>query len=789
MSCVHSVTKGFLFCHADLKDVCERSHPRLGPEVEVRLYHPILSEWDTPTKGKISAPVNHQPFDYPISGALRKHLGRRNIISSVEAQLRDCCAEPQLKSNPAAIAVFPVKGSEWISDWHQRCDHALTSSLGAYAEVPIDVPSDVTQEVYQFLMPAIQHTEVTVEKIDRNQHILIGRKEDVPALKSELDRIIKDKHYATEDIKLPPAQLVYINVCLRRVLSSLHPQVTFSANLQKGTLQMSGTASDMEEFINQAQRAEYGTKEVRLPQLALQLLASYEGTGILQKHILDNHIGYFFASEDGSISVSDLVPVEAIHLVGEPGLEISGVADRLSVAIAVDSVNTTEEFFKTVVQSQAWHDMRRTLQQKYCPLQILPDESQRKLQLACLAEHMEDVKSDLVQFHIRQCHKVEAILLHQGRAEYLQKYCLEWTHLQQEMSGQSIQYSLELIGDNVEMRLYGETTPVISMAKKVHKCINAIVFREKHVTVPMAVKHLQSEAGTYQLKGIAGSSRATVQVVARSKSPSYAPSPFCSLDSPLHQEICVGTVLEGGMTVSIMLGDLTKYHVDVIVNAANENLHHDGGLARHLLETGGSIIQFASSQYVAAQGQVRKGQAVLMNAVGSLPCEAIVHAVGPTWNGGRDNEEWWIRKTVLASLEKAGCYATVAFPAMGTGEFGVPARVSAQGMLDGIVQFARKNPRSSIEKVTIMLYQEEHIEPFVAKAATSLRDIMIKDQRFRNYTPRKVAAAGNKGDAEVAKLPRRPSEVSRTATILKAIDVKKGSLREQEVSMARQYVS
>ena len=670
----------------------------------------------------------------------------------------------------------------------------LTNSLEEYSEVAIDVPPDVTQEVFQGLMFAIQNTEVTVDQtVGGNQQILVGKKDDVAALKSKLDRIIHEKHYTTEEIKLPTAQLVYIDRRLRRALSSLHPEVTFSVNLQKGTLQGCGAASNVEEFICRARKAEYATQEVtKLPILALRLLASFDGRGILQKHISDYRIGYFFVSENGSIPESDLVPVVAIHLVGETRLELSNAADRLSAAVVVDSMNTNEEF-KTVVRLQAWDDMRQKLQQKYL-VHIHPEPELGKLRLASLTEHMEDIKADLLQFLIRHCYKVEAILLYKGQAEYLQKHCTEWTHLQQEMNAHNVRCLLRPKGQNVEIRLNGKTTPVKLMVAKVRKCIHTIAFCEMHVTAPMAVKHLQSEAGAYQLTGIAGSSQASIQVVVLPQSSSEvgggicnAPSPFDSLEPPLHQEICVGTVTEGGMTVSIMHGDLTEYHVDVMVNAANENLHHAGGVARELVRKGGEVIQSTSSTYVAELGQVRKGKAVLMKAVGSLPCRAIVHAVGPRWNGGMDNEQWWIRKTVHTSLQEARNYATVAFPAMGTGVFRVPAHVSAQGMLDGIVAFAKENP-SSIEKVTIMLYQEEHIDPFVARAVTSLCDVMIKDHRFKKYAARRVAAAGNEEDV-VPKPSRHLSVVSRSAALFRAICVKKGSLREQKVCLALQYLS
>ena len=753
------------------------------------LYHPILSEWNTPTKGNISTPVNHQAFDYPISDTLCKHLRKDKNISTIGAQLRDCCAEAKLQLNPNAIAVHPMKGSEWMPDWYQHCEHVLTRSLGEYSEATVDAPPDVALEMFQVLIFGIQNSEVTVEpKTGRNQYILVGKKDAVTALTLKLERIIHDKHYATEEINLSPAHLVYIDVCLRRVLASSHPQVTFSINLQKGTLEVSGTSTDMQEFIRRARRAKYATKEVRLPLPALHLLASNEGRETLQKHALDYRIGYYFVSEDGSTVVSDLAPIEVIHLVGETAIQLSQAADHLLGSIAVDSVNTTAEFFESVLQTKAWEDMQRRLRQKYCLVQFYPEPSQGKLQLACHAEHMEEVKSELIKFHDMHCYKVEAIALHQGQVDYLQKYCAEWACLKQEMNGQNVRCSVEWNEQNMEFRFDGETTPVTCMVTKVWKCIRAIAFREMHITAATAVKHLQSEAGKYQLTGIASSSKAAIQVVPRIQSLSdnnggihNAHSPFVSLEASLHQEICEGRVPAGGITLSIMQGDLTDYHVDVMVNPANENLNHARGIARQFVLKGGEIIQFASSKHVAVKGQVKKGQAVLMNAVGSLPCWAIVHAVGPRWKGGIDNELEWIKKTVSASLQEATCFTTVAFPAMGTGGLGVPAHISAQGMLEGIVAFAKENPGSSIQKVIIMLYQEEHIDSFVARAVTCLSDTTIKDQRFERHTARKVAAVGSEEDAKPS---RRPSVLSRTTTIFKAIRVKEGSLREQEVCMA-----
>ena len=45
-------------------------------------------------------------------------------------------------------------------------------------------------------------------------------------------------------------------------------------------------------------------------------------------------------------------------------------------------------------------------------------------------------------------------------------------------------------------------------------------------------------------------------------------------------------VFPSGQKLFVVLGDLTAYKVDVIVNAANEHLRHIGGLAKAIVDKG-----------------------------------------------------------------------------------------------------------------------------------------------------------------------------------------------------------
>ncbi|CAC5391546.1 unnamed protein product [Mytilus coruscus] len=94
----------------------------------------------------------------------------------------------------------------------------------------------------------------------------------------------------------------------------------------------------------------------------------------------------------------------------------------------------------------------------------------------------------------------------------------------------------------------------------------------------------------------------------------------------------------GNKKVMIIKGDITQLDVDVIVNGANRDLQHKGGLARVLVNKGGIRIQDECDQYIAKRGPFSDGE-VFCSKSGDLSCKMIVHAVGPTWKGGKHKEE------------------------------------------------------------------------------------------------------------------------------------------------------
>lgn len=151
--------------------------------------------------------------------------------------------------------------------------------------------------------------------------------------------------------------------------------------------------------------------------------------------------------------------------------------------------------------------------------------------------------------------------------------------------------------------------------------------------------------------------------------------------------------LPNGLNVSVWKDDLTAHRVDAVVNAANEDLKHIGGLALALVQVGGQVIQQESDRITKAQGKVFTGQAVV-TLPGRLPCKKIIHAVGPKVSGNADT--WEISKAskylsevienIFKKAEKENLQS-VAIPAISSGIFNFPLDRCANIIVDALKKY------------------------------------------------------------------------------------------------------
>jgi putative ATPase len=124
--------------------------------------------------------------------------------------------------------------------------------------------------------------------------------------------------------------------------------------------------------------------------------------------------------------------------------------------------------------------------------------------------------------------------------------------------------------------------------------------------------------------------------------------------------------------ITVVEGDLTVQDVDALVNAANEQLAHGGGVAAALVAAGGHDVQAESSHWVERNGQLTPGRAAVTGA-GAMPSKWVIHVAGPRFGPDQDNESL-LAIAVTAALDTAEELGarTVALPAISAGIFGYP---------------------------------------------------------------------------------------------------------------------
>lgn len=190
---------------------------------------------------------------------------------------------------------------------------------------------------------------------------------------------------------------------------------------------------------------------------------------------------------------------------------------------------------------------------------------------------------------------------------------------------------------------------------------------------------------------------------------SFLPAPMLVMSGTLNN-----------IQLEIWEGDMLHVDCDVIVNAANEQLQHGGGVAALISEKAGALMDNESNEWIRNYGPIGEGSIAWTESYNLASFKKIIHAVGPKGPDSPQKQDQ-MRKTILNSILKANEFGfqSIVFPALSVGIFDYPKDIAAMIHINSFFYYATtlisNLPQITLTRIAFCIRNEEVLQHFISK--------------------------------------------------------------------------
>ena len=609
-----------------------------------------------------------------------------HIIQNYEKEVRDLFSEKTLKilkGNQEEITLPP----EMAEEFEQYMKNFIVKVL-LFSKNLLD---NFEEEISVMITKAAAMNATVTLKCEIPQIKIVGKETDVnkihEQLKSEISKMEDALNVVTQSIELPERkiQLFVLHDLDKLISNEFHVELNIEPG--KNSIVIKGAQTQvllaqngiLQKFTRFAED-KYDLTETR------KSFLKSGGTRILNNGMKEIGLRGMILSNGAKSNKAKLLAFEdakikeVISFLKENMFERKYLLEEESITLL--NSNKWEEFCENVEKNTSV----RVTADKGTPTQVFLIGKKREV---------ESTYQTLEKFMKRNTIVNLRIDLNEGYAGYLKEYCTkDLEDIEKKLEEQNVR--VQFVVDEEAIRIDGTKDGARAAKEGIDDILSNIATDKIRLDKQRMQTYLQSEEGKAFLEVIESKHKCKILVTddngngptkILSKQPNSASKLLCSYET------------KEKISLKVYKGNITEHACDVIVNAANGDLKHIGGVAKSILDAGGREIQDECDTFVNKHGRLFDGEC-FSGRPGKLPCKRLVHAVGPRWdNSKRESVRKTLLVTCIKALEEAIDYRSIALPAIGSGVFGIPKEVCADIMIQAAEEFSTKHRNCALKEI------------------------------------------------------------------------------------------
>ncbi|XP_078027150.1 protein mono-ADP-ribosyltransferase PARP14-like isoform X4 [Epinephelus lanceolatus] len=642
-----------------------------------------------------------EPFTESVHHVVWKFLLMKKLLKSINDQMSPFFCSVDLDNPEVKLSPLPSflrqKGltAKHVDNWMSTAQKAFREQMSQYTAFECPANAHAWKVAEKDVCSVIRENAIPVLDASRGILTLAGGADDIKQIKAPVENIVlkamdqikRQTDSVSEIMNMSPAMFYILQQeGFQKAAQDISPDMKLS--FDEGTQKLTITGLPAEGFQTKAwileKKVGMSKKQLNVPPHLLDFLKTVDPMVMSQCLFTSQGISAIYSIES-----------KGLFLLGSSESVLAAAESKMKTVLAVQTLDVEDQ---EVLKLHNWVNLKQQLLDAYnsankrtVAIQIHP-ERRDKVMVAGFQDPVKEVTRSLKELienysRVQETIRVESCAVVQF---IVKKKTEDWISIAK--------------ANDVEIRFDSERPKIILAGARLHVQKAKICFQELTgalftdtfiVDKPGAKKYFQTQ-GSLFLSTIMTELSCVVllrpEIQEEEEGEDYEEEnglSYCKVKTT------------SGVLVSVSKADICSFKVDAVVNAANEELKHIGGLAFALLKAAGPELQKISDNHVARNGKLRAGDAIVTGAY-NLPCKHVVHAVGPRFSDfDRKTSVSLLNLAVKRSLtraEEVNC-STIALPAISSGVFCFPVELCAETIAQAVREFCDSpgGPRSLTE--------------------------------------------------------------------------------------------